>query len=273
MPIKVANNTILGLDTNNPIGSVYVGSTQVYGGTPPPPPPIPFSGLVAWFEADDYATGSAVWVDKSGNNLNLTLSGTYSKDTGAAMSGSSVFLSAGWGTTPETALITGSTGTEYTYIEIVKPTVLGADKASFSIGGEISNYWFGGNGRMYAAWANNLGGVYLSTQNYATTKTTFAARRVSYGFTTTSNMILNLADSDSLSLTKYTSFTNALGAPPYNWAAITGTSRKFGLGNANLSGGFRIPGYYAVSILYNRILTDAEVTQIYDYYKTTYVLA
>ena len=180
MPIKVANNTILGLDTNYPIGSVYVGSTQVYGGTPPPPSPIPLNGLITWFDANDYATGSAVWVDKSGNNLNLTLSGTYSKNTGAAMSGSSVFLSAGWGTTPETALITGSTGTAYTYIEIIKPSTLGTDMASFAIGGQVSNYRFGN--WMYAAWSNGLGGVYSGAQNYATTKTNFISRRITFLF-------------------------------------------------------------------------------------------
>jgi len=271
MAIKVGNNTILGLDTNTPIGTMFVGSTQVYGGIAPPPPPIPLNGLITWFDAVDYATGSAVWTDKSGNGLNLTLSGTYSKDTGAAMSGSSVYLQSAWGVTPETGLITGSTGTEYTYIEIIKPSSLGTDAASFVIGGQVSNYRFGA--WMYAAWANGLGGVYSGAQNYATTKTNFISRRISYGFTTTSNIIMDIADSNTLSLTKYTSFVNALGTPPYNWAAITGTSRKFGLGNANLTGGFRIPGYYAVSILYNRILSDAEVTQIYDYYKTTYVLA
>jgi hypothetical protein len=245
----------------------FVKSAAVAG------PVIPTSGLVAWYDASDYTSG-ATWTDKSVNGLNLTLSGTFSKDTGAAMSGSSVFFSNASGITAETSLITGSTGTAYTYIEIIKPTVTGTDRGSFVIGDRLSNYWFGGNGRIYAAWGNGgLGGVYTSAQNYATTKTSFISRRISYGFTTTSNIIVDYADSAGVSLTKYTSFLNALGTPPYNWGAITGANRKLAVGAAALDGSFRVTGYYAVSILYNRSLTDAEVTQIYDSYKTTYVLA
>jgi len=255
MPIRVGTQPIL----------------RFYAG-PVPVPPIPTSGLVTWFDAADYTSG-ATWVDRSGNGLDLTLSGTYSLDSGAAMSGSSLFFSAGWGVTPETGLITGSVGTEYTYIEIIKPTNVTIDKGSFSIGNQVLNYIFGSAGFMFGAWVNGKGGVRSSVQTYATTKTNFISRRISYGFTTTSNIIMDIADSNTLSLTKYTTFTNALGTPPYNWPAITGANRKLAVGASTISGAFRIPGYYAVSILYNRILTDDEVTQIYDFYKPTYVLA
>ena len=255
MPIRVGTQPIL----------------RFYAG-PVPVPPIPTSGLVTWFDAADYTSG-ATWVDRSGNGLDLTLSGTYSLDSGAAMSGSSLFFSAGWGVTPETGLITGSVGTEYTYIEIIKPTNVTIDKGSFSIGNQVLNYIFGANGRMYVAWVNGLGGAYTNAQTYGTTKTSFVSRRISYGFTTSTNVILDVADSNTVSLTKYTGFLNGLGTPPWNWAAITGTNRKLVVGASLTTGAFRIPGYYAVSILYNRILTDDEVTQIYDFYKPTYVLA
>lgn len=239
----------------------------------PPSYSVPLDGMITWFDASDYTSG-ATWVDRSVNGLDLTLSGTYSLDSGAAMSGSSVNFSAGWGITPETALITGSVGTSYTYIEILKPTTAAEDMGTFAIDNQISNYFFGGgSGRIYGGWVDGTGGVYTSAQNYATTKTSFVSRRITYGFTTTSNMIVDIADSNTLSLTKYTSFTNALGTPPYNWADITGTNRKFVLAASTLTGGFRVPGYYAVSILYNRVLTDQEVTDVYNYYKSTYVLA
>ena len=73
-------------------------------------------------------------------------------------------------------------------IEIIKPSTLGTDMASFAIGGQVSNYRFGN--WMYAAWSNGLGGVYSGAQNYATTKTNFISRRISYGYTTTSNIII-----------------------------------------------------------------------------------
>jgi len=56
---------------------------------------IPTDGLIGWYDAADYSSG-ATWADRSGNNNDLTLSGTYSKDA-TTMGAPSVLLNTGGG--------------------------------------------------------------------------------------------------------------------------------------------------------------------------------
>ena len=118
-------------------------------------PVIPTSGLVGWYDADDYTSG-ATWVDRSGNGYDLTLSGTYAKDA-STIGGPSVLFSGGVNSRGyTTATIADWTSTtEVTHIEIIRPSATTIFQGSFAIEGTngVSSFQFDGAGRIYT-WKN-----------------------------------------------------------------------------------------------------------------------
>lgn len=244
----------------------FVKSSVVAG------PVVPTSGLVAWYDASDYTSG-ATWTDRSGNGYNLTLVGTYAKNTSPIIS---VGFGGAYGTV---AGATNWTSTnDVTHIEILRPDAfVSSFIGTFGLQGSpnsIGSFEFNGTGRIYT-WVNGQTGWYLTTQNYATTKTAFIARRFSNGFNNTGDsLIVDYADSAGVSLTKYGSGNFALGRVQVNGTTYTiGSSVRINVGAIENNLTYDQPGYYGANLFYNRILTDQEVTDIYNYYKSTYSLS
>ena len=258
------------------VGKIYVGANQMFPGIQTFPQ-IPTSGLIGWYDAADYTSG-ATWTDKSGNGLNLTLGGTFSK-TGSIPSatGPAVFFNTGFGLSATTSLITGSTGTSYTHIEIIRPSSVSFFVGSYCFSannpgddfGSLSGFQITGTGIVTCHLNNQPGAVQDQSYFYATNKTSFIARRFSYG-SSAAAVKFNVADSAGTTLTQQTGTgINSFTSLNYTF----GVAGKMVVGASSNGGGYRQPGYYGVNLFYNRVLTDQEVTNIYNYYKSTYSLS
>jgi hypothetical protein len=239
------------------------------GVTGPPAPVVPTSGLVAWYDASDYTSG-ATWTDRSSNGYDLTLNNTFSKVTSPI---TAVFFNGGFGNV--SSVTDWSATTDITHIEILRPTVVSSFIGTFAVQGTngLGSFQLDGTGRIYT-WKNGDTGWYLTTQTYNTAKTAFIARRCSSGFNNTGDtLIVDYADSSAVSLTKYGSGNFALGRGG-STAYTIGGSASLGVGTIDVTAGltYDMAGYYGVNLFYNRILTDQEITDIYDYYKSTYSL-
>jgi len=235
----------------------------------PEPTGIPTSGLVAWYDAADYTSGFQ-WADRSGNNYTIFLNGTFSK---VASPITAVYLNNGWANFTSGVPNWGS-ATAVTHVEIIRPTVVANFAGTFAIIGTntVSSFQFDGTGRIYT-WVNGKTGFYLNGRTYATTKTAFIARRFSSGFTNTGNtLIVDYADSAGVSLTKYGSGNFILGRAG-NTTYTLGLNSKMNIGSAENNVVYDNPGYYGANLYYNRILTDSEITRIYNYYKPLYSLS
>jgi hypothetical protein len=232
-------------------------------------PVIPTSGLVMWLDASDY-TGGITWNERSGNNYGVTLNGTYAKVTSPIVA---VEFGGGYGTYSPVPSWTSTT--EVTHIEILRPTIVSSFFGGFGIQGSpnsIGSFAFDGVGRIYT-WVNGNTGYYLTTQTYNTSKTAFVARRFSSGFNNSGDsLIVNYADSSGVSLTKYGSGNFTLGRGGVTTYTL-GSSTRINVGALENNTTYDMPGYYGVNMFYNRILTDQEVTDIYNYYKSTYSLS
>jgi len=259
------------------VGKIYVGANQMFPGVQVPSgPEVPTSGLIGWFDASDYTSGTT-WVDRSANGLNLTLSGTYSK-VSSPIEG--VYLSNAYARSATTALVSGGTGTEYTHIEILKLTSTSAGQGTFCISsnvggddaGSISDYRLG---TAQIGWLRNAVGGYgniLNTQTYNTTNIFFIARRFIYGETIGAGVYWGFG-SDATALTFYNStanYTSTAGGTTMNWNL--GAAGRMVIGAPSSTGSYKGPAYYGVNLFYNRAITDQEVTDIYNYYKSTYSL-
>jgi hypothetical protein len=261
--------------------AIRVGTTPIlkmYAGPEAGPTPPPSSGLIGWFDASDYTSG-ATWVDRSTNGLDLTLSGTYALDA-STLGGPSINFSNGWGGSPSTSLINGGAGTAYTHIEILRVATPSNFDSSFSLsaGGtgddcnSLTGFQLSGTGWI-AVGKNCSGGrqYYITSKQYNNTDTYFVSRRFEHGGTPGSGLLGDVGTTSS-GLTQYG--TGGWTA----WAGITsvdyalGSAGKMAVASVN-GGNYKMPGYYAVNLFYDRFLTDVEVQTIYDYYKTTYSLA
>jgi hypothetical protein len=260
MPFRVGTNRI---------GRLVVGATV----TPPPS-----SGLIGWFDAADYTSGTT-WTDKSVNGLDLTLSGTYALDA-STLGGPSLNISNGFGKSATTSLISGQTGTEYTHIEIVRPKTLATADATFAISANnagddpesISGYKLFGGATEIGYLITNTGGrsARLTGIGYNTTETWFVSRRLGYDSPSLGTNPIISVGSENNALVHYSS-----------GYASAGAYTDYDLGSAGVmvvaagvsSGNYKTDGYYAVNLFYNRFLSDAEIQIVYDYYKTTYNLA
>ena len=257
--------------------AIRVGTQPIlrfYAG--PVPELIPSSGLIGWFDADDYISGTT-WTDRSVNGLNLTLSGTYSKNT---TYGPALFLNTAYGVSAATALVTGGTGTEYTHIEILRPTIasnfIGSFAFSTGTGGDdcgaATGFEAAGTGWI-AIGRNCTGGSqsYITSKQYSTSDTFFVARRFAYDGTPGSGLVFDVGTT-SQALTQY-----GLGDITMRiWSSVDyalGATGRMVVGAPSNGGSYRMAGYYGVNLFYNRQLTDQEVTDIYNYYKSTYSLA
>ena len=117
----------------------------------------------------------------------------------------------------------------------------------------------------------------MTSQTYDTAKTAFVARRFTYGFNNTSGLNVSYGDDSSVSLTHYGAGDFTLGRGPY--PATFNTNYNLSADGRMVVGGFSptattyaAPGYYGVNLYYNRQLTDQEIQDIYDYYKSAYNL-
>jgi len=246
-------------------------SRLIVGSTLPSPPPS--SGLIGWYDADDYISG-ATWTDRSGNGNDLTLAGTYSKDA-STMGGPSVLLNTGVATS--TVVSDWSATTEITHIEIVRLLSLSNFKGSWGLdiigtSVEPSGFQLGGTGHI-ETWVGGGTGYYLNPQAYNTTYNQFVARRLQSGFDPASGTLkITYGDSSATGLTQYGVGDFTLSRVNSTVYSTTGTvTMNFGQ-PGGLSGVYRQEGRYAVNLYYNRLLTDIEIQTIYDYYQTTYSL-
>lgn len=249
---------------------------QAVGPTPPPS-----SGLIGWFDASDYTSG-ATWVDRSANGLDLTLSGTYALDA-STLGGPSINFSNGYGKSGTTSLIQGTTGTEYTHIEIVRPSTLATADATFCISANnagddpnsISGYKLG-NTAYIGTLLTQTGGrrSYLTsgTKLYTTTETFFVARRIAYDSPSLGTNPIYSVGTNLATLTHYTSAANYTGVGAYTQYNL-GSAGAMVVAAGVSNGNYQNPGRYAVNLFYNRFLSDTEVQTIYDYYSSTYSLA
>ena len=241
-------------------------------------PVVPTSGLIGWFDASDYTSG-ATWVDRSSNGLDLTLTGTYALDA-STLGGPSINFSNAWGNSPSTSLINGGTGTEYTHIELFRPSTVANFDSSFSLsaGGtgddcnSLTGFQLSGTGRITVG-RNCTGGrqYYITSKQYNTSDTFFVARRFQHGGTPGSGL-LGEVGTTSTSLTQYGTgdWTAVAGITSVDYAL--GSAGKMAVGAVN-GGNYKMAGRYAANLFYDRFLTDQEVQDIYDYYSSTYSLA
>jgi len=261
------------------IGRVYFGYDLVYGnGEVRVPPAVPTDGLIGWYDAADYTSG-ATWVDRSSNGLDLTLSGTYSL-TGSIVAGEgpALLFNTAIGLSSATSLISGSVGEEYTMIQIFRPTVVGNFKGGISLinntGGDqclsLGSFSFDGTGRIYT-WVNCNTGYWLNSQTYSTSKTSFVARRAGYGFSSSGSLNVSYGDDSSVPLTHYGSGSFTLGRAGITTYSL-GSAGSVLIGALRTDRAFAQEGYYAVNLFYDRPLTDQEIQNIYDYYKSAYGL-
>jgi len=256
MPFRVGTNRI---------GRLVVGDAAL--------PPPPASGLIGWYDASDYTSGTT-WIDKSVNGNDITLSGTYSKDT-STMGGGSVFLNTGAGTS--NTVSDWSATTEITHIEILRTaTPLGSFKSTWGLdiggtGAEPSGFQLSGTGRI-ETWIGGNTGYYLTTQAYNTGYNQFVARRLQSGFDpATGTLKISYGDSNATGLTQYGSGDFNLSRGGSTTYTTTASDRMI-IGQAGQLTAYRQAGYYAVNLFYNRLLSDAEIQTIYDYYSSTYNL-
>ena len=251
------------------VGKIYVGANQMFPGiyVPPSGPVVPTSGLIAWFDADDYTSG-ATWTDRSANGNNLTLTGTYAKNT---TYGPTILFNGGYGSRGSVA--GWASTTDVTYVEIIRVLATSNFQASWAIQGtnQLTNFQLGGAGDIYT-WVGAKTGWILNTQDYSTTKTTFVARRVQSGFNNTSGLNTSYGDDSSVPLTNYGAGNFTLARTPTDTTYTLGASVTIRVATPENNITYDMPGYYGASLFYNRILTDQEVQDIYDYYKSTYSL-
>ena len=234
-------------------------------------PVVPTSGLIGWYDAADYTSGTT-WVDRSGNGNDATLSGTYSKDA-STMGGGSVFLNTA-GATSNTVSDWSAT-TEITHIEIVRLTNLGSFKGTWGLdisgtGGEPSGFQLNGTGWIYT-WVGGNTGYYLNGKTYQTSYNTFVARRLQSGFDNSGTLNVSYGDSNATGITHYGAGNFTLGRGGSTVYSTTGTE-AMAIGQPGQLSAYRQSGYYAVNLYYNRLLSDSEIENVYNYYQSTYSL-
>lgn len=233
---------------------------------------IPTDGLIAWYDAADYSSG-ATWIDRSGNNNDLTLTGTYSKSA-ISIGGPSLLLNSAYGV--KTGVTGWASTTDVTHIEIQKlvgsPTSF---QASWGVEGTnaLSGFQFGGAGDI-AAWVTGKTGWFLNVagRKYSNVTNVFAAKRVTSGFDNTSGLTISYGDSSAVGLTHYGAGNFIIYRTPTDTTYSIGASATLRVATPETNLTYDMPGYYGVNLFYNRILTDAEIEEIYNYYKPIYNL-
>ncbi len=253
-----------------------------------PTPPTTLGLVAKYDEPGTYFTDTGnfgTWADSSGNGYTLTFNGagvgSVNLDT---LLGYDSLLVGGAVTAGTTSTISDWTSTnDVTHIEILRSNQSGnSTQSTFAIRG------VDGVGSFFPVdWADRIttfrfgGGLWaLSNQDYDTAKTQFVARRFESGYNNSGDsLVISYGDSFNTGLTHIgsgTGLTNNINPyPPYSGTTVytIGTSAKIIVANRvpNPTGG-NFPGRYMVNLFYNRILTDAEIENIYSYYQPTYNL-
>jgi len=236
--------------------------------------PIPSEGAVGWFEASNYESGSGTWPDISGQFNDLVFTGSYSLDA-STMGGASILLDPGAG--ESLSVSDWANTTDITYIEIIRPDSEGSGKGSWGLdigpaeSLEPMGYQFDGTNRIYT-WVNTATGFYLNAQTYLTGSNNFVARRLSSGFNG-NTLQVSYGNSDAVSLTHYGSGSFTLGrGGATTYPSSSDCSMKIGRPGDLGEAVYGMTGNYAVGIYYNRILSDAEIEAVYNYYSSSYSL-
>lgn len=236
--------------------------------------PIPAQGGVGWYDASNYVSGSDTWVDISGQFNDLTLTGSYSLDA-STMGGDSILLDPG--AAESLGVPDWATTTDLTYIEIIRPDSEGSGKGSWGLDIdpaeplEPSGYQFDGTNRIYT-WVNTETGFYLNAQTYLTGSNNFVARRLSSGFNGTT-LKVSYGNSDAVGLTHYGSGSFTLGrGGSTTYPSSSQCTMWIGRPGELTEDLYGMTGNYAVGIFYNRLLSDAEIEAVYNYYSSSYSL-
>jgi len=250
------------------------------------PAPVPLGGLVAWYDAADYVSGSTTWPNRV-DGPDLTLLGTYSRSD--SVNGPYVWFE---------TLAHGYTGNVINFLSndiTIIQLMIGYPNNDFDTSwaiaeGEVSNFIFtdiiDGQSPVYpvGVWHNGNTGYYASgstpslsntlypqLQSFGLTTETFYSYRVSSGFDASSGLQIKVGDNAYQTLGG--GFTNTLwraGAFNTNYD-IVGNNNII-LGAFNSSGFYPLEARYGVYMVYNRLLSDEEIQTIYDYYADIYNL-
>jgi len=252
---------------------VYLGNTQINAAglylandlvsinsfVPGPPPVIPTNGLVAWYDASNassYPGSGTTWTDISGQGGTGTIVGSPSFN-----STTKLFTFSGGQRVDLTQFLTAGIAT-YSYYVVASAANNGITML-FGQGTEANNQrgfiirlggYFGFNGYNndnnapsgMAVSNNTLKGIGLTMDNDAANQNQALRFYLNGSFISTSG-------------------TNG-GATNLN----IGTTARIA---SNAGNGELFSGDIGVCIAYNRILSDAEITQINDYYATKYTFA
>ena len=220
--------------------------------------PIPTNGLVAWYDASDassYPGSGTTWTDISGNGGTGTIVGSPSFN-----STTKLFTFSGGQRVDLTQFLTSGQAT-YSYYVVASSANNGTTQL-FGQGTEANNQrafiirlsgYFGFNG--YNNDANTPAGMTVSNNTLK-------------GIALTMD---NDAANQSQALRFYLngSFVTTTGTSAGATNLNVGTTARIG---SNAGNGELFSGDIGVCIAYNRVLTDAEITQINTYYATKYTL-
>ena len=261
------------------IKTIYKGTTSIvtsYDGLSAIEQVIYNTDPLGWWDANDYTSGTT-WYDRTSNSYDLTLANPsfYSYDTSTLGNASFLFSTGSLATnggraTTAQVVMSWDADISFTYIEILRPAnvPLPSNPSTFTLqsGTSITSTPVTSNRIYTTLFGGNS--YYLNAHTYDSSKTSFVARRVQSGFNNVNNKLkVSYGDNLSTSLTHYGAgdFT---GSGDVNYTFTYLTTR---IGHS-ANNGQTYPAYYAVSLVYNKILTDSEIELIYSYYRHQYGL-
>jgi hypothetical protein len=208
------------------------------------------SGLITYLDAgtsSSYPGTGTTWTDLSGSSNNFTLTGTtpwtnagstsyFTFASGYALSGSAILPAAAY-TKIAVFYVTGA------YVNLISGGITSNDHAFW---GAATQYLQAGHN---GAWSTIVSPVITPVNQWV-----FGA----VSFNTTTGWRLYLNQNTVVTNASTTTFT------PTPAVCEIGAFQ----GNAN-----NLNGNLAVSMIYNRVLSDSEITQNYNYFKTRFSIA
>ena len=232
--------------------------------------PVPTTNLALWLDANDsasYPGSGATWYDiATGTADNMTLNGSFSYES-SPYKNINMTSSGIYGNTTNISGLSGNwTGS---YVFVYYPTAVDLFTGTVSLGytgGQCwSNFRFSGADSI-DVWQNGDGGVRVKTSvktGPANNWQLIAWRKTSGGALTVNNLTISYG---SGSLGHYTGADLEVTRTSNNTPNLASQ-----LGNGLIQSGYealyRQPAKFGAQLVYNRVLSDAEVNQIYTYYK------
>lgn len=234
---------------NTNIQQIYRGNTLIYGQAPAPFAPESLSPVAYWDagRASSYPGSGSSWFDLSGNGYTATMQGAPTF-TGTAGVTTSYFDFDGvddWFSTTVTGTST------YTLVGVARFDSIGADSADERI---LDNDVAGQFGQGYGAGETNEWCAIYDNGFWTTTGLTAA----------TGTWYISSFDSTT------TLMRMRVGAGPTPGATLSYTQGAvtaggFVIGRSKANSRF-LDGRINAALIFNKVLTDSEWTQLYDYF-------